>query len=161
MLAEHPERTPQLCVEFVGSVNAAFRNWVMGDPVLSSVTKFRDPVPHAELLKLYGETDMQLLILAHTALAPGNLPGKFFEYLASGNFILGIGPPDGDAAQILNATRAGEMVDRLNGEGIKTLLLRQFTQWSKGTAFAENGVHDFSRRSLTHTLSQLMSRSDI
>jgi hypothetical protein len=161
MLAEHPERATQLCVEFVGSVNAAFRNWVIEDPVLLSVTKFRDPVPHAELLKLYGETDVQLLILAHTALAPGNLPGKFFEYLASGNFILGIGPVDGDAAQILNATHAGEMVDRSNGDGIKTLLLRQFTQWSKGTEFTEKVADDFSRRSLTRTLSELMHRPGI
>lgn len=156
MLTEHPERATQLCVEFVGSVNAAFRNWVTGDPVLSPVTKFRDPVPHAELLKLYGETDVQLLILAHTALAPGNLPGKFFEYLASGNFILGIGPVDGDAAEVLRSTQAGEMVERTNPDEIKRLVEVQMEQWNSSTQRPSMRATSFSRRALSGQLVNLL-----
>jgi len=81
-------------VEFIGNVNSAFKNYVLEDSTLKVVTRFVDQVPHAQLLNLYGETDLQLLVLAHTSIAPGNLPGKFFEYLASGNPILGIGPVD-------------------------------------------------------------------
>ena len=36
--------------------------------------------------------------------------GKLFEYLAAGRPILGTGPADGDAAQILKECQAGEMV---------------------------------------------------
>ena len=156
LLTEHPEWKSQVSVEFVGSVNAAFRNWVMKDQVLSQVTKFQDPLPHAELVKLYGETDVQLLILAYTALAPGNLPGKLFEYLASGNFILGIGPVDGDAAQILLAANAGKMVDRLNQEEIKKLILAQLIQWEKGNVAGGNQVASFSRRNLARKLNTLL-----
>lgn len=158
MLAEHPERATQLCVEFVGSVNAAFRNWVMGDAVVSLVTKFREPVPHAELLKLYGETDVQLLILAHTALAPGNLPGKFFEYLASGNFILGIGPIDGDAAEVLRSTQAGEMVERTNPQGVKKILEMQFANWTGGALRQYSEALNFSRRNLARQLCMLLEK---
>ncbi|MBL7851928.1 MAG: glycosyltransferase family 4 protein [Cyclobacteriaceae bacterium] len=156
LLDENPAWKSQVEVEFVGSVNASFKNWVASDPELSSVTRFREPVPHAELLKLYGETDVQLLILAHTALAPGNLPGKFFEYLASGNFILGVGPVDGDAAHILKSTHAGEMMAPSNHEGIIRLLAERISQWSAGTGIRKSEVNTFSRRQITRKLSELM-----
>jgi hypothetical protein len=143
----------------VGAVNAAFREWVQGQSGLAAVTHFRDPVPHAELLKLYGETDVQLLILAHTALAPGNLPGKFFEYLASGNFILGIGPVDGDAADVLRSTQAGVMIDRSDSEGIKRNLLVQLTKWKEGATEPRPGALSFSRKNLTRQLSQLLQNT--
>ncbi len=110
---QHPEIKDQIAIEFIGSVNSAFRNFVSDDLLLSSITIFSRPMPHDALVKLYGETDLQLLILAHTALAAGNLPGKFFEYLASGNFIFGVGPEIGDAATILHDTHAGRMIDRI------------------------------------------------
>ncbi len=143
-------------VEYVGSVNTAFRNWVEGQPLLASVTRFREPVPHAELLKLYGETDLQLLILAHTALAPGNLPGKFFEYLASGNFILGIGPVDGDAAAILRSTGAGAMVGRTDSNAIQGHLALQLTKWKDGKSESHDAATAFSRKNLTRQLSFLL-----
>lgn len=156
MISEAPKMSEKLVMEFIGSVNSGFRNFVEADGVLASITRFRDPLPHAELVRLYGETDIQLLILAHTGLAPGNLPGKFFEYLASGNFIVGIGPVEGDAADIMRSTHAGEMIDRSSQEAIIRLLLQRITQWSEGTEVRNGDVSAFSRRNLTRQLSGLM-----
>ncbi len=158
MLKGNPEWTNQLVIEFIGSINTTFRLFIAEDPVLSQVTRFRDPLPHQELVKLYGETDMQLLVLAHTTLAPGNLPGKFFEYLASGNFIFGIGPEAGDASDILKRTGAGQMVDRSNTEGLLQLLQSRFTRWQEGKLEAGRDVIMFSRRSLTRQLAELLER---
>jgi glycosyltransferase involved in cell wall biosynthesis len=156
MITEDPRMSEKLVVEFIGSVNSGFRNFIEADGVLASITRFRDPLPHAELVRLYGETDVQLLILAHTGLAPGNLPGKFFEYLASGNFIVGIGPVEGDAADILRSTHAGEMMERSSQKAIIRLLLQRITQWSEGTEARNEDVSAFSRRNLTRQLSGLM-----
>lgn len=156
MITEDPRMSEKLVMEFIGSVNSGFRNFIEADGVLASITRFRDPLPHAELVRLYGETDVQLLILAHTGLAPGNLPGKFFEYLASGNFIVGIGPVEGDAADILRSTHAGEMIERSSQEAIIQLLLQRITQWSEGTEARNEDVSAFSRRNLTRQLSGLM-----
>ncbi len=103
-----------------------------------------------------GETDIQLLVLAHTALAPGNLPLQNLEYLASGNFILGIGPVDGDAAHILSQTLTGIIVDRNDVERIKAVLKEKFTQWSSGGRVAIGDVTPFSRQALTGKLSELL-----
>lgn len=157
LLAENPSWIGKATVEFIGSVNTAFQTFVAADPTLSQVTRFRQPMPHAELVKLYGETDVQLLVLAHTALAPGNLPGKFFEYLASGNFIFGIGPSSGDAADILRMTGAGRMIDREDKEEIKRSLLTRMKQWEEGQQEYRRDVEAFSRKTLTEKLVTLLN----
>ena len=141
-----------LYLEFVGPVNTNFKTYVESDEILSGVTKFKPPLRHTDLLQLYGSTDMQLLVLAHTALAPGNLPGKLFEYLASGNFIFGIGPADGDAAAILSQTHAGIMIERSDPVKIGEALLQRFNIWKSGAAEKDRDVSAFSRRLLAKKL---------
>jgi len=144
-------------VEFIGNVNSAFKNYVLEDSTLKVVTRFVDQVPHAQLLNLYGETDLQLLVLAHTSIAPGNLPGKFFEYLASGNPILGIGPVDGDAGMVLSQSGGGKIFDRSNEVGIKEAIQEFYLHWTKGdlTPNAANMV--YSRKQLTQQLIRILA----
>jgi len=152
LLLEEAQWKDSVVIEFIGSVNTAFRNYVAGDNLLGTVTVFQDPMPHGALLKLYSETDMQLLILAHTVQAPGNLPGKFFEYLASGNFIFGVGPTEGDAAHILSQTMAGTMVSRDNKEEMIRLLRERILKWMAGSAQNSRDVELFSRKILTGSM---------
>lgn len=50
--------------------------------------------------------------------------GKIFEYIASGRPVLGVGPVDGDAADILNETNSGVMKDFEDSEGIRSAILQ-------------------------------------
>ena len=145
-------------IEFIGAVNTTFREYVTNDSILSSITVFSKPKPHETLLKLYGETDVQLLVLAHTPLAAGNLPGKFFEYLASRNFIFGVGPENGDAANILIQTKAGIMIDPNSADQIKSSLRNKFEQWKNGGVQEKGDIATFSRRELTKRLSDLIGK---
>jgi hypothetical protein len=151
-----PEFSTQACIEFVGSVNSSFKEYVNKDEVLSSVTRFVDHLPHEELVKLYGSTDLQLLILAHKSLAPGNIPGKVFEYLASGNPILALGSVDGDVAQILKETKAGEVFERSDKNGIQSYLINRFEDWKEGISNADRDVRSFSRRQMTIKLIKIL-----
>ncbi|MFZ5999536.1 MAG: glycosyltransferase family 4 protein [Bacteroidota bacterium] len=143
-------------VEFVGQVNAAFREWVAADDVLAPITHFVSYVPHKELLAIYGSTDLQLLVLAHTAIAPGNLPGKFFEYLASRNPILAVGPPDGDASDVLQQTGAGKIFERSDVTGMQQFLERSYEDWNDKTQSTSSGVGLYSRKNLTQQLIKLL-----
>ncbi|NOS92873.1 MAG: glycosyl transferase [Cyclobacteriaceae bacterium] len=154
---ENPEFANNVLIEFIGNVNSAFKNYVAGDEQLNKVTRFVDQMPHSELLKLYGETDLQLLVLAHTAIAPGNLPGKFFEYLASGNPILAIGPTEGDAAHVLKETEAGKIFERESIEEIKISLAESFAKWPDKNSTGRSAI--YSRSSLTHQLIELLNDS--
>lgn len=152
----NPEFANQLTVEFIGNVNSPFKAFVTGDSVLSRFTKFIDTIPHAQLLKLYGETDVQLLVLAFTAIAPGNLPGKMFEYLASGNPILAIGPTKGDAADVLRQTQTGEIFEHEDAEGIRKNILKSYENWRRGTGNASRNVNAFTRENLTEQLVKIL-----
>ncbi len=144
-------------VEFIGNVNSVFRKYVTEDETLKKIVSFSDTIPHDELLQLYGETDVQLLVLAHTAIAPGNLPGKLFEYLASGNFILGIGPTNGDAAVVLKETNAGIILERVDHDGIKDALMKFYASWRDGNTASTRDVSRYSRENLTRQLVSLLN----
>ncbi len=139
-------------IEFIGNVNSAFKTYISGDIILKTVIRFVDQVPHAQLLKLYGETDLQLLVLAHTSIAPGNLPGKFFEYLASGNPILAIGPVEGDAAKVLMQTGAGVIFERGDVDAISSKLLYFFRKWGGGGQNDISDISAFTRKNITNQL---------
>ncbi len=147
-------------IEFIGNVNSTFKNFIVEDPQLSGITEIVDQMPHDQLLKLYGATDLQLLVLAHTAIAPGNLPGKFFEYLASRKPILGIGPQAGDAAQILQQTHAGVIRERGDAIGIKSELTRYYQDWKNEKNNENNGIELYSRLHLTQQLIFVLESMD-
>jgi hypothetical protein len=152
----NPEFNQWVVIEFIGNVNSAFKKYVEQDDVLKEVTNFVDSIPHNELLKLYGKTDLQLLVLAYSAIAPGNLPGKFFEYLASGNPILAIGPINGDAADVLKQTKAGEIFERTDDGGIKQSIMKFYFDWKAGKGNDARDVSLYTRKALTERLSSLL-----
>jgi len=152
--------TQHLVVEFIGNVNTTFTKEIQADPVLGKVTRFTGTIPHKQLLEVYGKTDLQLLILQHTALAPGNLPGKFFEYLASGSPILAIGPVDGDAANILRETGAGQIFQRDDVESITDSFIATYLAWKQNDPDKTRDVSRFTRQKLTEQLITLLNSLD-
>ena len=157
---EHPDTASQIRVEFIGHVNSNFQDYINSDTVLSNVVSFRKHVPHNELLKIYGQTELQLLVLAHTAIAPGNLPGKLFEYLASGNQILAIGPIEGDAAQVIRKTNAGVIHERGDVEGIRESILHFYQAWRDNKNVPGRDVTDYTRDKLTDQLITILESLD-
>lgn len=79
-------------VEFVGQVNPAFTEFVNSDALLSGVTKFTDTVSHSKVMDIYSFSALLVLILTGYKDAEGYMPGKLFEYLATGLPVLGVGP---------------------------------------------------------------------
>jgi glycosyltransferase involved in cell wall biosynthesis len=156
LCSEVPEFENRVELKFVGHVNSAFKDFVENNELTKKITSFVEHMPHDDLIRLYGECDLQLLVLAHTALAPGNLPGKIFEYLASGNPILAIGPEQGDAADILQQTKSGAIIERSDSLRVKNSLLGYYENWNTGTVFTKREIHRFTRKNLTAQLAQLL-----
>lgn len=154
----NPEFSERTKVEFIGDVNVEFQSEIRANKILSKITTFKPPVSHQEILELYQRTDLQLLILAHTSIAPGNLPGKFFEYMASGNPILALGPVKGDAGIILKGAEAGLIFEREDLPGIKEGLLFYFEAWQIQTTAKPNvGFSAYSRKNLTGQMVNLLN----
>ena len=89
----------------------------------------------------------------------GIIPGKIFEYLATGKTILSFGPKDADVEKILNETKAGKHFGYEEKENLKNFILESYQNWKSGTLNqnAEN-IEQFSRKNLTRKLVDLMNK---
>jgi len=89
----------------------------------------------------------------------GIIPGKIFEYLATGKTILSFGPKDADVEKILNETKAGKHFGYEEKENLKKFILESYENWKSGmlNQNAEN-IEQFSRKNLTQKLVDLMNK---
>jgi glycosyltransferase involved in cell wall biosynthesis len=144
-------------VDFVGDVHPTFREFVTTNQELKAVTTFTPTLPHKKVIAMYGTSSVLLLVLTGYKDAEGYMPGKLFEYLATGLPILGVGPDFGDAAQLLNETAAGKMIDGVRQEEIKSFLLTAFRDWQQGSkAVRQHTGNMYSRAEIAKKLADLI-----
>jgi hypothetical protein len=101
--------------------------------------------------------DILLLVVNNTPNAKGILTGKFFEYLSSGNYILAIGPQEGDLASILKETQAGEIFDYHQEKKIYEALENIIIHKSKNLKPDSEKVNRYNRKNLTLKLSEFLN----
>ena len=150
---ENNSKTVRL--RFVGKVSLTVEDYVKKDIWLKSHVEFVGYVSHQRVFEYYQSSDLLLLILTITKNAKGNIPGKLFEYLASGKTIIGLGNPEGDAATIINRAQAGKVFQADQVEKIIT-----FLQEFKPSEKAENKIliENYSRKNLSGQLAKIMEK---
>ena len=144
-------------VIFTGHVNADFITFVQSDDVLASITIFQASVPHGEVVRLLGQSSVLLLILTGYKDGEGFLPGKLFEYFATGLPIVSVGPLPSDAGKILVDLGYNAMLDGKNLEAIQSTLKKEFAAWQTNSVEVKHAdANAFSRKQLTFKLMQLL-----
>ncbi len=109
-----------------------------------------DYIPHKEVIGEQHKASALLLLVNNTPNAKLILTGKLFEYLASGRPIICIGPPDGDAAEIVRQTQCGTVFDFEETKSLKKQILSLFQDFVAGKVRRGcNGVEQFERKNLT------------
>lgn len=87
------------------------------------------------------------------------LPGKLFEYIASGRPILGIGQPDGAMAMILDETRTGTVLEWEDKTGIEEYVGQCWERHRAGSLSTDGAdLTRFTRRSLTRQMAELFEK---
>lgn len=146
-----------LHIDFIGMSGALLREVFEEYKYLKGKVFFKDYLPHNKVIDAYGKSFSLLLLLNDTKNAMGHIPGKFFEYLASGKQILAIGPEKGDVAKILNDTQAGVIQSFNNVNVHKEALLKLFGQFQKGgESKVSDKIKTYSREQLTLKLKNLI-----
>ena len=79
-------------------------------------------VPHNQVNSYQVRADCLLLIIPEIENGEGIIPGKLFEYLATRNPILGLGPSQSSANEILQKHRLGKVFARTDKKEIKKFL---------------------------------------
>jgi glycosyltransferase involved in cell wall biosynthesis len=142
-------------IDFVGQVEPAFVHYVQQRTVLNGVTQFVKPVSHKKIMEVYATSSALLLVLTGYKKPQAYLPGKIFEYLATGLPVIGIGPRGGDAAKLLRDIGTGEMVEE--HADIELMLFTIFQRWKDGKmSGSPRDASLYSRRAITEQLSGIL-----
>jgi hypothetical protein len=117
-----------------GQVRVVFYSWHVQGMVsimseaqrygVAHVLEMKDAVPHQEALGLQRAADVLLLLLWNDPRERGVYTGKLFEYLGARRPILGIGPADNVAADLIRERQAGMVSadpDEIAGQLIRWL----------------------------------------
>lgn len=112
-------------------------------------------MPQAEALKTMETTDYLLLTMTNEI----SMPGKMFEYLASGKPILAITPKGSEVDRILQETGAGISAPPDDPAAIEAMLNRAFDAWEKKFPIVrriEDRVRRYERGRLAQEYAGLM-----
>ena len=147
-----PEFSNHLQIKLVGKVDLKITQ-TLEDKGLLKYVKRIDYLPHDQITAVQQQSQVLLLVINDTPNSKGILTGKLFEYLSAKRPIIGIGPIDGDAAQVLNETSAGQMFSDKHKSELKEYLTNCFLQFKLGKLKVDNrNIEGYSRRELTRKL---------
>ncbi len=144
---------------FVGKVSEQVQQQVQADSWLQSHIHFAGYVPHQQVFDFYAKADALVLILTDTKNAKGNIPGKLFEYLATGLPVLALGDPQGDSSEILSQAGAGAVLSHGDQPAMRQALRRLFQ--TAGAQQAVGSLEAYSRKTGSKQVAALLDRISI
>jgi glycosyltransferase involved in cell wall biosynthesis len=159
MKAEFEKSGEHIEWTFVGKVSEQVQNYVQKDSWLSARIHFAGYVSHQEVFGFYAKADALILILTDTKNAQGNIPGKLFEYLATGIPVLALGDPNGDSAQILKSAGGGDVIAHTDSTAIKKRF-RNLLDLSSGKSKPAD-LENYSRRNLSFQLAKILDENTL
>ncbi|MCQ4923540.1 glycosyltransferase [Tissierella carlieri] len=119
-------------------------------------------LPHKESIQMLYNSDILLLVIGKGKGSKNFYTGKIFEYIRVDRPILSIVPEDGAAAQVINETNTGTVVDPEDIDGISVVLERYYKSWIEGKLVHEpnwDKIQVYSRESQAKRLSEIFKES--
>ena len=114
--------------------------------------------PHNIVIESMQNASVLLLLLNDSSDILGRIPGKLFEYLAAGRFIMCIGNTDGDSAKIISETQSGTSRMFDDYQGISEDLEKAYNQWQKGSLDQQaHSIDNYTRKSCTQKYSEIFN----
>ena len=142
---------------FVGKVSEQVQQQVEADSWLQAHIHFAGYVPHHQVFEFYANTDALVLILTDTKNAKGNIPGKLFEYLATGLPVLALGDPQGDSASLLSDAGAGAVLS--HGDQLAMRQALRVLYQTAGASQAVGSLEAYSRKTGSNQLAELLDKA--
>ncbi len=138
-------------LQFIGNCHDGVKRMVELLKISANV-EFIPYVNHSEAIDFMLKASILLLIIPEIVNNKGILTGKLFEYLATGNTIINIGPKDGDAAAILKENAVSITLNPTEKQEIIDFILNSTPSDSKMN-FTKS---KFSRKNLTGEMANLI-----
>ena len=139
-------------LQFIGNCHDGVKRMVELLKISANV-EFIPYVNHSEAIDFMLKASILLLIIPEIVNNKGILTGKLFEYLATGNTIINIGPKDGDAAAILNENAISITLNPTEKQEIIDFILNSTYNQREVNSVSKN---KFSRKNLTSEVAKLI-----
>ncbi len=114
-----------ILLQIVGTTSAKIKKYI---EQLKLNVEYVETVPHEQVSKIQQQSDLLLLVIPDVKLSEGITPGKLFEYMASGNQTIALGPENSDVNQILKECNAGKTFDRNDKSKITDYIFNLITR---------------------------------
>ncbi len=112
----------KLAFRLVGNISSGIKAIIDRFPV-SDAIEYISYTDHKKAIKYMADSTILLMLIPDNKQNKIIITGKLFEYLRSKRVILCIGPPEGDAAGIINEMNSGSTFEDNDIESIKSFLL--------------------------------------
>ena len=141
-------------VNLYGAIDPAISNY-LNELDIKDVVKFKGYISHKSVVDVMSNSHLLILLIPENR---GDIiPGKLFEYMASGNTIISFGP-NGDASEIINEHNFGRHFEF--GEDCSDYILECFKNWKANPGFhRKTPPEKYSRVNLTKKLAMIMNNS--
>lgn len=161
IIAENQSFKEDFKLDFYGSLADDVKQTII-DQGLENNLIVHGYVSHQESLNAINAANILLLTNFDNQASKGIIPGKLFEYMATGNPILAIGPTDADVEKILQKTEAGNYFMPQQVEEMKGFILSVYRQWlvnpNQKFETNEKEVQQFNRKNLTSKLVKVINK---
>ncbi len=157
MVKENSGFANSLQIKLVGKVDIGVLKSIEESGLTRYLTRI-EYMSHREVMHEIQKSQVLLLLINNTPNAKGILTGKIFEYLGSGRPILSIGPEDGEAAEMLRDSNAGQTAGYENEELMRRLLFEYFIRFSKRQLEGNKDNRlKYSRKVLTSEIADILT----
>ncbi|MBN1552613.1 glycosyltransferase [bacterium] len=158
MIREDREFEKELEIHFIGKVHPAILETV-DHYDLGKHLRAKGFIPHMEIVREIMNASTLLMVVPDIKRNEGIVTGKLFEYIGSGNPVLVIGPPSGNAGIIISKFANSTICDYNDVDKCTAYIRKTYIEWKNGQ-LSESSVSlrkPYSRRIQTKQLVELFN----
>ncbi|MBU2586274.1 MAG: glycosyltransferase family 4 protein [Bacteroidetes bacterium] len=142
---------------FAGVMDEEIRSNISDRPFYQNFKDF-GYVSHSKAIEIVFNSHLLIMIVNKVKTSNEILPGKIFEYIATGNQIMVIGPEEGEAGELIRQVEQGEAFNYVKKDEMKGYIIERFKDFKDGKIekYYSEASHKFTREKITEKLSRIL-----
>lgn len=156
LIKENKEFAKAFTLKFAGRVDDKILQFIENSSLKDHLLNL-GYIPHNKAVEEMANSSLLLITNFPNESSKGIIPGKIFEYLATGKQIISFGPDEADVSRILTETGAGKHFNYQDSKAVKEFILHKFELWKDGSLLENTqNIEQFSRKNLTKKLVEIL-----
>lgn len=155
LVAKYPKLKQFFTLLMIGPMSRSAQKYLRS-LFASGNLNLQGTIPHQEIIERLRNRQLLLLLVNRGTAHRYSHPSKAYEYLASGNPVLAVGPADHEIMSVLGETLQDRVMFAEAGGGWESFVLQQFENWQKDALPRRvDPPPAFDRQSLTAKLARI------